>query len=418
MSKVKPIPKFIAGCNLIWDRNYGKLTHFSIATFCECCKLGLAIIKQNSMISLLNEQQVIERIFNHIDNKTTDLGDTVWKEPVASYLSEQRFESEMALLRRMPIAFCPAAMLSENGSYVARKAAGTPLLVVRGDDGQVRAFINGCRHRGMQVAKNSGCARAFVCPYHAWTYGLDGQLRHIPGHLGFPEVELQDNGLVEVSALEKGGLIYVNQSGPIDSSMLENTPDFFTSEQLFFDQSDYADEANWKLIAETTMEGYHIKSLHKQSFYPYGLDNINVVENFGNNSRVIFPFKRINKLRDINPDQRRLDGMITSVYQLFPNVAISILSKHSTMTIFEPLSPSRTQILIYRVINKTSDGSTIDVEEAKRDADFVKTTGFDEDREAACGIQETLASRANKHLTFGYFEKAIVHFHQMLARHL
>ncbi|MEH6635167.1 MAG: SRPBCC family protein [Halioglobus sp.] len=370
------------------------------------------------MISLLSEKQVIERIFSHIDNKTTDLGDKVWKEPVASYFSEERFESEIALLRRMPIAFCPSAMLPENGSYVERKAAGTPLLVVRGDDGQVRAFINGCRHRGMPVAKDSGCARAFVCPYHAWTYGLDGKLRNIPGQSGFPGVELQENGLVEVSALEKGGLVYVDQSGPIDFSMLENTPDFFTSEQQFFDQSEYTDEANWKLIAETTMEGYHIKSLHKQSFYPYGLDNINVVENFGSNSRVIFPFRRIEKLRDIDPGERRLDGMVTSVYQLFPNVVISILSKHTTMTVFEPLSPSRTHMLIYRVTNKTSDGSTIAVEEAERDAVFVKAAGFDEDREAACSIQGTLGTNANRHLTFGHFEKAIVHFHKNLVEHL
>ncbi|MEH6610795.1 MAG: SRPBCC family protein [Halioglobus sp.] len=372
----------------------------------------------DSKIALLNEQKIIERIFNHIDNKTTDLGDTVWKEPVTNYLSEERFESEVALLRRMPVPFCPSAMLLENGSYVSRKAAGTPLLVVRGDDGKVRAFINGCRHRGMPVAKDSGCARSFVCPYHSWTYGLDGQLRYIPGHSGFPGVELQDNGLVEVGAVEKGGLVYVNQNGPIDPSMLEDTPEFFDRDQPFLSQSDYTDQANWKLINETTMEGYHIKSLHKQSFYPFGLDNTNVVELFGANSRVIFPFKRIEELRDVDPEKWRLDGMATSVYSLFPNVAISVLSKHTTMTVFEPLSPSTTQILIYRVINKTSDGALYEVEEAKRDAAFVRAAGFDEDREAACDIQAGLASNANQHLTFGHFEKAILHFHQNLASHL
>ena len=67
----------------------------------------------------------------------------------------------------------------------------------------------------MPVAKDSGCARSFVCPYHAWTYGLDGLLRHIPGQEGFPGVDLQSNGLVEVGALEKGGMVYVNQSGPV-----------------------------------------------------------------------------------------------------------------------------------------------------------------------------------------------------------
>lgn len=369
-------------------------------------------------LSLLSEPQIVRRIFNHIDNKTTDLGGTVWKEPVANYFSEQRFESELALLRRTPVPFCPSVMLAENGSYLARKAAGTPLLVVRGDDSNVRAFINGCRHRGMPVAKDSGCARSFVCPYHAWTYGLDGQLRNIPGQSGFPGVELEDNGLVEVGAVEKGGLIYVNQSGPIDSAMLEDTPYFFDQHQPFLSQSAYTDQANWKLINETTMEGYHIKSLHKESFYPFGLDNTNVVELFGANSRVIFPFKRIEELRNVEAENWHLDGRATSVYSLFPNVAISILSKHTTMTVFEPLSPSSTQILIYRVINKTSDGALHEVEEAQRDADFVRAAGFDEDREAACDIQAGLASNANQHLTFGHFEKAIMHFHQNLASQL
>ena len=372
----------------------------------------------NAKIPLLGESKILERIFDHIDNKTTDLGDTVHKEPVANYLSKERFEAEIDLLRRLPVIFCLSAMLPDNGSYIARKAAGSPLLVVRGDDGKVRAFINACRHRGMQVAKDRGCARAFVCPYHAWTYGLDGELRHIPGHAGFPGVELEDNGLVEVGAMEKGGLVYVNQGGPVDASMLEDMPNLFATEQEYFDQSEYTDEANWKLLAETTMEGYHIKSLHKKSFYPYGLDNITVVENFGSHSRVIFPFKRIEKLRDIDPKDQHLGGMVTSVYQIFPNVAISVLSKHSTVTIFEPLSPTRTQMLIFRATNKKSDGTTTDVEEAKRDASFVKDAGFDEDREAACAIQETLSTKANQHLTFGYFEKAIVHFHQNLAKDL
>lgn len=368
--------------------------------------------------ALLSESSILARIFDHIDNKTTDLGDTVWKEPVANYLSDERFNAEIALLRSLPVVYCLSAMLPDNGSYVARRAAGSPLLVVRGDDGKVRAFINGCRHRGMQVAKDSGCARSFVCPYHAWTYGLDGELRHIPGKTGFPGVELQENGLVEVGALEQGGLVYVNQSGPVDATMLEDVPELFTSQQAFFDQSEYTDEANWKLLAETTMEGYHIRSLHKKSFFPYGLDNITLVENFGVHSRVIFPFKRIEKLRDIEPKDQRLDGMITSVYQLFPNVAVSVLSKHSTVTIFEPLSPTRTQMLIYRATNVTSDGVSTDIDDAKRDAGFVKDAGFDEDREAACAIQGTLGTQANQHLTFGHFEKAIVHFHKNLAQHL
>lgn len=366
-------------------------------------------------VSLLNDQEAIERIFTHIDNGTTDLGDTVWREPVENYHSQERFDAEIALLRSLPIPFCPSVALPEKGSYIARKSAGTPLVVARGKDGKVRAFINACRHRGMQVASGSGRAQAFVCPYHAWSYGLDGSLKAIPGEEGFPGLATEDHGLVEVSAMEKGGLVYVMQKGEISPEMLENSRDYFSPGQQLFKQSENTDQANWKLLTETLLEGYHIKSLHKKSFYPYGLDNVNLVETYGANARVTFPFRRIEKLRDVPADKRRASGMLTSVYHLFPNASVSVLSKHSNLTIMEPLSPSSTQMVIYLVTPDQTVENPIPIEDIERDAQFVNESGQDEDREAACLIQQTVTAEANSHLTFGYFEKAIVNFHKHLS---
>ena len=366
-------------------------------------------------VSLLNDQEAIERIFTHIDNGTTDLGDTVWREPVENYHSQERFDAEIALLRSLPIPFCPSVALPEKGSYIARKSAGTPLVVARGKDGKVRAFINACRHRGMQVASGSGRAQAFVCPYHAWSYGLDGSLKAIPGEEGFPGLATEDHGLVEVSAMEKGGLVYVMQKGDISPEMLENSRDYFSPGQQLFKQSDNTDQANWKLLTETLLEGYHIKSLHKKSFYPYGLDNVNLVETYGANARVTFPLRRIEKLRDVPADKRRASGMLTSVYHLFPNASVSVLSKHSNLTIMEPLSPSSTQMVIYLVTPDQTVENPIPLEDVERDAQFVNESGQDEDREAACLIQQTVTAEANSHLTFGYFEKAIVNFHKHLS---
>ena len=369
-------------------------------------------------VSLLSDQEAIERIFTHIDDGTTDLGDTVWREPVENYHSQERFDAEIALLRSLPIPFCPSAALSEKGSYIARKSAGTPLVVVRGRDGKVRAFINACRHRGMQVASGSGRAHAFVCPYHAWSYGLDGSLKSIPGEEAFPGLAIKDHGLVEVSAMEKGGLVYVMQKGTINPEMLENSRTYFSPEQQLFRQSENTDQANWKLLTETLLEGYHIKSLHQKSFYPYGLDNVNLVETYGANARVTFPFRRIEKLRDVPAEKRRAAGMLTSVYHLFPNASVSVLSKHSNLTIMEPLSPSSTQMVIYLVTPEQTSENPISLEDVKKDAQFVNELGQDEDREAACLIQQTVTAQANSHLTFGYFEKAIVNFHQHLTENL
>ena len=367
---------------------------------------------------LLNDEEIIERVFKHIDNKTTDLGSKVWREPVKNYLDHKRFENEIKLLRSLPVPFCPATALPEKGSFVSRVAAGTPILVTRDEENNIHAFINACRHRGMQVASGSGCKKSFVCPYHGWTYGLKGENRHIPGADGFPGIDPSDHGLKKVSAVEKGGIVYVCQDNDIDKKFLDETLDYFTEDQSLINQSGIEDEANWKILHETLLEGYHIKSLHKDTFYPYGLDNINVVENYGQNSRVIFPFKRIEKLRDIDPSNRVIDGTITSVYSLFPNVSISVLSKHTNLVILEPISPTRSRWVIYTMINKSNIKGKLSKKDAMRDAKFVGNTGQDEDREAARAIQQTLSTKANDHLTFGYFEKAIVNFHSHLAKHL
>src|SRR5260221_6560672 len=113
-----------------------------------------------------DDQSVAQRVLDHVAAGTTDTGEEVWREPVANYTSPGRLAAELALLRRLPVPFCPSAALPEKRSYVARDAAGLPLLAVRGADGKVRGFRNACRHRGTQVASGTGCANGVVWPYH------------------------------------------------------------------------------------------------------------------------------------------------------------------------------------------------------------------------------------------------------------
>lgn len=368
---------------------------------------------------LLNDADLIERIFGHIDGRTTDAGTDVWREPVENYTSAERFAAELRVLRRIPVAFCPSAALPEAGSYIARVAAGVPLLVVRDDDGEVRAFRNACRHRGMAVADGEGCKRSFACPYHAWTYGLDGALKHIPGAEGFPGIDRAAHGLVPVhSVVEKGGLVFVTQDEPVSDGALDALPDLLFPDQKVFNSLSFLDTANWKLLGETSMEGYHIKALHNKSFYPYGYDNLNVVETYGRNSRIVFPFRRIEKLRDVPAAERRLRGMVTDVYQLFPNTHISFLTDHAMLIVLEPVTPATTRWHVYQVTPRPVPGKEIDIERVKRDANFVQDTGLLEDRAAAQGINDHIASGANTHFTFGRYEQAIGHFHRHLTEHV
>ena len=368
------------------------------------------------MTMLMTDQGVAQRILEHIENGSTDLGEEVWREPVENYRSKDRMDAEIVrVLRRSPTPFCPSAALPEAGSYVAREAAGTPIVAVRGQDCKVRAFRNVCRHRGMQLASGTGCAKVFVCGYHGWTYQLDGTLRHVPHSHGFPGLDKTNYGLVPVAAEERFGLVFVTQDEPaLQNDALDELSELITPEQQLFATSERVMEANWKILLEGFIEGYHIRPTHSETFYPYGFDNLNVVEAFGCNSRVTYPFRRIGKLAMVPPAERRVDGLLTYVYHLFPNVLITVLSRHTNVVVLEPTSLESTQVITYSLTNRGSDQAEMR-REAERDAEFVSETGAAEDRAVVCAIQRGIGSGANEAFTFGRFESAIVNFHRSLG---
>ena len=366
------------------------------------------------MKAAMDDQSVAQRVLDHIANGTTDVGQEVWREPVANYRSQERLAAEIErILRRSPAPFCPSAALPEAGSYVAREAAGTPIVAVRGSDGTVRAFRNACRHRGMQVASGAGCARALVCRYHGWTYNLEGRLRHIPHEEGFPGFDKAAHPLVPVIASECLGLVFVTQDSPaLDDDSLGGLARLIAPDQRLFATAEREFEVNWKILLEGFIEGYHIKSTHPESFLPYGFDNLNVIDLFGRHSRVTYPFQRIKKLAKVPAHERRVEGLLTYVYHLFPNVMVATFPTNITIVVLEPLAIDRTLAITYTVTDRPAEVREAEAE-VKKGEDFV-TQGAVEDREVACAIQRGLKSGANKFFEFGHFEKALANFHRTL----
>jgi phenylpropionate dioxygenase-like ring-hydroxylating dioxygenase large terminal subunit len=366
----------------------------------------------NTTTRLADDPTVVQRILDHIDNKTTDLGESTWREPVENYRSEARFAAERELvLRRYPVAFCPSAALPETGSYVARPAAGTPIVVVRGSDAKVRAFRNACRHRGTQLADGAGCEKALVCRYHGWTYGLDGRLRHVPHEHGFPGLDKSARGLVPLETVEQSGIVFVTQGGPpVAEAHPGELPPLIPPSYRLVDTNEREIPANWKILVEGFLEGYHIRSTHAQTFYPVQFDNLNVVEEFGNNSRVAYPYRAINKLRDVPPASRSADGKLTYVYHLFPNAMVATFPGRIVMVAIEPLATDRTRFVTYTLTDRRDADARAAL---KQGADLV-AAGAAEDQYVACAIQRSLASGANDLFEFGLFEGAIVHFHRVL----
>jgi phenylpropionate dioxygenase-like ring-hydroxylating dioxygenase large terminal subunit len=363
---------------------------------------------------LADDAEVVQRILDHIDHRTTDLGETTWREPVEHYRSQARFLTERDLvLRRSPVPFCPSAALPKVGSYQARDAASTPILAVRGSDGRVRAFRNACRHRGTQLVGGAGCEKAFVCRYHGWTYGLDGQLRHVPHEHGFPGLDKSTRGLVPVQAVEAQGLVFVTQDGSaVADAHLDRLPPLIPPGYRHVATNERDIPANWKIVTEGFLEGYHIRSTHPGTFYPLQYDNLNVVETFDRNNRIAFPYRAINRLRSVPPPERSTDGTLTYVYHLFPNAMVATFPGRRFMVALEPLAVDCTRLVTYMLTDR--DEHDVDAREALESATELVDAGAAEDREVACAIQRSLGSGANEFFEFGLFEGAIGHFHRVL----
>lgn len=372
--------------------------------------------------SLADDVEIVRRILAHIDAGTTDEGDG-WREPVENYLDPYRFADELAMLRSYPSVYVPSAALPKPGDHVERLSFGVPLFAVRGRDGKARVFRNSCRHRGMALVEGPGCAQALVCRYHGWTYRLDGALSHVPHADAFPDLDMPARGLVEVDSREVDGLIVI---GPLDAPH----PGADAAMAALGDGSPWRDKLmdtttlvtvrpamramNWKVLVEQFLEGYHIRTTHKDTFYPIQYDDLNVVEPFGPNTRITFPYKNIERLRDRPESVWEVGHRVTYVYHLFPNVMVATFPNQVLVITIDPIDIDHTTVTIYAMVTPEVMQRASKDPATSQDARNLLNEGGIEDNEMSEGVQLGLHAGANTFVEFGTHESAIGHFHATL----
>ncbi len=192
------------------------------------------------------------------------------------YLSNERFAEERALFRSVWLLVGRTNDVPERNDWVVREIAvcSTSVLIVHGGDGEIRAFHNFCPHRGTKLVwgEAKGCSPQFICPYHAWSFGTDGALRHVPDRSAFPLLDEKTSGLAPIALEVWNGFIFVN----LDAEPKQTLAEFLgeTGEligKIPFDEFDYClrmtnlIDGNWKAGLEAASEGYHIQALHKNS---------------------------------------------------------------------------------------------------------------------------------------------------------
>ena len=190
--------------------------------------------------------------------------------PAWCYTSSDYYRAEVRnMFMKVWNFFGHVDQVAESGDYITVTFAGVPLIIARGGDKVIRAFANTCRHRGALVAQGEGNCSAFVCPYHSWTYGLDGALRGCPGMEKTENFDKKDHGLIELRLEVFGNFMFVNFDEDAEPLIdyLGDFPEIMASyklDDLRLTRKVAHDVAcNWKVHIENAMEEYHLPTVHK-----------------------------------------------------------------------------------------------------------------------------------------------------------
>lgn len=166
--------------------------------------------------------------------------------------------------------------LAKPGEYQAMEYAGVPIILVRGQDDAVRAFANTCRHRGsLLLDEGRGQCKAIVCPYHSWTYTLDGQLAGTPDMDRTEGFRAEDFPLLPIRLETWAGFMFINfdDAAPPLSEFLGDIDDkvgmYGLQDMVLTRRREYEIDCNWKLWVENAKESYHIATVHKRTIQRY-----------------------------------------------------------------------------------------------------------------------------------------------------
>ncbi|MBJ2156589.1 aromatic ring-hydroxylating oxygenase subunit alpha [Variovorax sp. IB41] len=343
--------------------------------------------------------------------------------PVSRYLDPARHEREVErIFRRYPLALCPSASLANAGDSFAIDVAGLPLLLVRAPDGQLNGFINACRHRGARL-KPAGVSnqRALVCPYHSWTYGLDGALRGRPSGEDFPHAPASDCSLARVPVAEALGFVWVipralaeGESAALDIDAWlgrfgTDLRSWGYDRWVPFHQHAFDNAANWKIPFEGNLETYHFQYAHRNSIAALFYDNLLMADHDRQHQRLFLPKRSIEGLREVPASEWRVGPHSNIIYFFFPATFILHEGDHANAFTVLPEAPGRSRVIASTLIPELPKTEKSENYWRKNVASF--WGALDEDFALGVSAQSTLASGAQSSLYFGATEWCSAKFH-------
>ena len=280
--------------------------------------------------------------------------------PVEAYTSQTWFEEEQKTIFSRTWQFVGmVGDLPEPGNYICASVGSVPIIVVRGDDGELHAFHNMCRHRGTQLLELTGNrTKVIKCPYHDWVYALDGTLIGVPQKkTQFPTINMSEWSLFPVQMGIWNEMVFVNpdMNAPGLDVFLADVPQYLgpyrVAELEEADKRQYIINCNWKIFVENYVDIYHLSHLHSETLNMY--DHSKLSHRYTGQHWVSYdpPTAEYRKYLDTNPnDYLPLIDTITSeqwgayTHMLFPCFGIAATEFTWTTLQVKPFTPTQTQV--------------------------------------------------------------------------
>lgn len=346
--------------------------------------------------------------------------------PVERYSDVGQWNLEQErIFKRLPLVLGFSAEFDQPNSYKAMNVMGVPILMVRGDDGNLRSFVNTCSHRGAAlVEQGGGHARRFTCPYHAWVYDTTGDLVGVYQRERFGEIDMSCHGLTPLPIAERAGLVF----GGTVPAMDFDVDTFLGGYASMLEDHDLANchfvgrvglsGSNWKLAYDGYLDFYHLPILHKRTF---GGDYNNLIcgDSWGPHQRHMQPDDRIRALADLPQDEWPMATLLAGVWTVFPHVSIASFSLaagrvYQIAQLFPGDTPdSSTTVLSYLA---DFEANVEQMQDIDKQIDFLRNVVDAEDYATVAGIQRSLRSNAKSEFIFGRNEGQNQRFHAWVDR--
>jgi choline monooxygenase len=317
--------------------------------------------------------------------------------PPAAWYTDSRIlklEQRTVFLHSWFMIGC-ADQVSKPGQYVTCQIAGEPILIVRGNDGALRGFFNVCRHHAAAVlSEPQGKADNLRCPYHGWTYDLQGALVHTPEFGGVANFDRSANGLVPIQVAERHGWLFakLERGGPsledfLGGDLIERFHSLNLQQFHWFERRSYTLRCNWKVFVDNYLDGgYHVPQIHRglSSVLEPGKYKIETGKRYCLQWSPISAGAGETQTASVRVGDRAL------YYWLYPNFMINLYGDVMDTNLVIPLSVDRTEVIF--------DYYFADVSESARErnlASIAVSEQIQKEDAAVCeSVQRGLSSRA------------------------